>query len=334
MSTTRASEDWRLAPADLVARLLDAERQRWIAELHWDAQPAFELLERSRQAGQAPGLVASDGAGRVAGWAHYFLHNRRLQIGGLVAESGEVTRQLLDDVLRTPEAELAAEILCFAFPSSPALEGALSRRRFEVTKYLYLQRALSPAQSSMPTAPAASARTPVASQLRTWTEDDAVDTVRLLARSYAGSPAARAFAPQGTLAEWAQYVAQIIKTPGCGRFLPAASVAVQHPADDRLRGLVLTTTLQRDTAHIAQLVVDPAYRRQGFARALVDEASRRAGAAGCWRVTLLVAEDNASARDLYAALGFEPVASFLYATRQAPNRLRGQSRGARSSALV
>ena len=30
------------------------------------------------------------------------------------------------------------------------------------------------------------------------------------------------------------------------------------------------------------------------------------------------------ARDLYASLGFEPVASFLYATRQAPNRMRGQ----------
>jgi ribosomal protein S18 acetylase RimI-like enzyme len=150
-----------------------------------------------------------------------------------------------------------------------------------------------------------------------------VDTVRLFARSYAGSEAAKAFAPLGTLEEWAQYVAQIIKTPGCGRFLPAASVSVQHPADDGLRGLVLTTTLQRDTAHIAQLAVDPAYRRRGLARALVEEASRRAGAAGCWRITLLVADDNTAARDLYKSLGFEPVAHFLYATRQAPNRLRG-----------
>ncbi len=137
----------------------------------------------------------------------------------------------------------------------------------------------------------------------------------------------------GTLAEWAQYVAQIIKTPGCGRFLPAASVSVQHPADDRLRGLVLTTTLQRDTAHIAQLAVDPAYRRRGLARALVEDASRRASAAGCWRVTLLVADDNTAARDLYASLGFEPVAHFLHATRHAPNRLRGQ-RSTRGVALA
>ena len=93
---------------------------------------------------------------------------------------------------------------------------------------------------------------PIDSHLRTWTEDDGVDTVRLLARAYTGSSAARAFAPRGTLEEWAQYVAQIIKTPGCGRFLQPASVSVQHPADDRLRGLVLTTSLQRDTAHIVR----------------------------------------------------------------------------------
>jgi ribosomal protein S18 acetylase RimI-like enzyme len=316
----RTSEDWRLAPADIIGGLLEAERQRWIAALHWDARPAFDLLERSRQSGQAAGLLARDADGRPTGFAHYFLHNRRLQIGGLVAESGEVTRQLLDDVLRTPEAELAGDVLCFAFPASAALEGALSRRRFDVTKYLYLQRALAPATAAAPPPPPAA----IASHLRQWTEDDAVDTVRLFARAYAGLDAARAFAPRGTLEEWAQYVAQIIKTPACGRFLPEASVSVQHPADDRLRGLVLTTALQRDTAHIAQLAVDPSYRRRGLARALVEEASRRAGAAGCWRVTLLVAEDNVPARDLYAALGFEPVASFLYATRQAPNRLRGQ----------
>jgi ribosomal protein S18 acetylase RimI-like enzyme len=326
--SARASEDWRLASAEVVGGLLEAERQRWISTLHWDAQPAFDVLERSRQSGQAPGLVAYDADGRPTGFTHYFLHNRRLQIGGLVADSGEVTRQLLDDVLRTPEAELAGEVLCFAFPASTALEGALTRRRFDVTRYSYLQRALAPATVAAPSAAPA-----IASQLRTWTEDDAVDTVRLFARSYAGSEAAKAFAPRGTLEEWAQYVAQIIKTPGCGRFLPAASVSVQHPADDRLRGLVLTTTLQRDTAHIAQLAVDPTYRRRGLARALVEDASRRAGAAGCWRVTLLVADDNTAARDLYASLGFEPVAHFLHATRQAPNRLRGQ-RGARSLALA
>jgi len=80
--TARVSEDWRLASAEVVGGLLEAERQRWIAALHWDARPAFDVLERARQAGQAPGLVACDADGRPQGFTHYFLHNRRLQIGG------------------------------------------------------------------------------------------------------------------------------------------------------------------------------------------------------------------------------------------------------------
>jgi ribosomal protein S18 acetylase RimI-like enzyme len=314
-------EDWRQTPADTIAQLLAAERQRWIDALHWDSGPALALLEDARQQGQAAGLVASDDEGRIAGWTSYHLNHRRLQIATLVASSGEATRQLLDELLRTPEADLATDVVCFGFPGSAAFEGALGRRRFEVTRYLYLQRALSPETAALPST------SPLAPQLRAWTEDDGVGTVRLLARAYAGEAGARAFAPRGTLEEWATYVAQIIKTPGCGRFLPAASLSAQHPADDRLRGLVLTTALQRDTAHIAQLAVDPSYRRKGLAAALVDEASRRAAAAGCWRVTLLVAENNQPARHMYARLGFEPTATFVYATRSAPNRMRTQRAG-------
>ena len=109
---------------------------------------------------------------------------------------------------------------------------------------------------------------------------------------------------------------------------------MQHPADDRLRGMVLTTALQRDTAHVAQIAIDPAYRRRGLARALMQAALQRAAAAGYWRMTLLVAEDNAAARELYASLGFEPHGHFLYATRNAPNRLRGQRSSARPSVVA
>jgi ribosomal protein S18 acetylase RimI-like enzyme len=309
-------DDWRHAPSDLVARLFETERHRCIDALHWDMGPTFRSLETARANGHAAGLIAHDASGRVLGWTYYLLQNRRLQIGGLVADSGEVTRQLLDGALKAPEAEMAGEVLCFAFPVSASLEGALARRRFEVRKYLYLRKTLSPS------APAAQdAAQP--DRVRLWTEDDAVDTVRLMARAYAGVPSARSFAPKGTLEEWATYLAQLIKTPACGTFLPEASLVAQHPADDRLRGVVLTTALQRDTAHVAQMAIDPAYRRRGLARALMQSALERAAAAGYWRLTLLVAEENTAARELYASLGFEPHGHFLYATRSVPNRLRG-----------
>jgi ribosomal protein S18 acetylase RimI-like enzyme len=311
-------DDWRHAPNDMVARLFEIERHRWIDALHWDMAASFRSLEEARANGHAAGLIAQDPTGRVAGWTYFLLQNRRLQIGGLVAESGEVTRQLLDGVLKAPEADMASEVLCFAFPASTSLEGALARRRFDVRKYLYLRKTTSP------TASAALDLGARADQIRPWTENDGVDTVRLMARAYAGVAGARSFAPKGTLEEWAHYLAQLIKTPACGVFLPAASLSVQHPADDRLRGVVLTTALQRDTAHVAQLAIDPAYRRRGLARALMQTAVQHAAAAGYWRLTLLVAEENTAARELYASLGFEPHGHFLYATRNTPNRMRGQ----------
>ena len=49
-----------------------------------------------------------------------------------------------------------------------------------------------------------------------WREMDAVMSVRLMARAYAGIGSARVFAPRGTLEEWATYLAQLIKMPACG----------------------------------------------------------------------------------------------------------------------
>lgn len=311
-------DDWRHASADLVGRLFATERERCIDALHWDRAGSFQLLEGARANGRAPGLIAHDEDGRVLGWTFYQVHNRRLQIGGLVADSGEATRQLLDGALKAPEADMANEVLCFAFPTSGSLEGALVRRRFDVRRYQYLRKTIAPQPNG------AIADVPQTDQIRRWSEEDAVDTVRLMARAYAGVPAARSFAPTGKLEEWAHYLAQLIKTPSCGVFLPDVSLSIQHPADDRLRGVVLATALQRDTAHVAQIAIDPTYRRRGLARSLMLQAIERAAAAGYWRMTLLVAEDNAPARDLYAALGFEPHGHFLYATRTAPNRLRGQ----------
>ena len=62
-----------------------------------------------------------------------------------------------------------------------------------------------------------------------------------------------------------------------------------------------------DEAEIVTLAVSPAWRRRGIGRALVTAAAAHAGASGAARLFLEVAEDNAPALALYAALGFTPV---------------------------
>ncbi|AQR63281.1 ribosomal-protein-alanine acetyltransferase [Brevundimonas sp. LM2] len=70
-------------------------------------------------------------------------------------------------------------------------------------------------------------------------------------------------------------------------------------------GFVLVQ-LAADEAEILTLAVRPSARRRGTGSRLVAAVSDRAFDLGARRLFLEVAEDNAPARALYAALGFEP----------------------------
>lgn len=62
-----------------------------------------------------------------------------------------------------------------------------------------------------------------------------------------------------------------------------------------------------DESEVLTLAVDPAVRRSGLGRRLVDRAFREAAARGAGVMFLEVAEANAAARSLYAACGFVEV---------------------------
>ena len=65
---------------------------------------------------------------------------------------------------------------------------------------------------------------------------------------------------------------------------------------------------REDSFYVDALATDPAFRRRGAARALLDEAERQARERGLPAVALDTAMDNDGARALYAATGFDEVA--------------------------
>ncbi|WP_121820401.1 GNAT family N-acetyltransferase [Halostella salina] len=69
-------------------------------------------------------------------------------------------------------------------------------------------------------------------------------------------------------------------------------------------GYLLATT-GPDPAHLAELVVAPAYRREGRGRRLLAAALPRLRDAGATAVEIAVEPDNDAARTLYAEFGFE-----------------------------
>ena len=76
--------------------------------------------------------------------------------------------------------------------------------------------------------------------------------------------------------------------------------------DGRVAGAVLWE-VEDGALYISRVSVDPDYRRQGIARALVDEAEREARRRGLLRMTLGVRLELEENRQLFRSCGFEDV---------------------------
>lgn len=324
--------DWRDVDAAQIAPLYEAETRRWREGLGWELAASWAIVESGRRAGRVPGIVAHASDGQVAGWTFFILHENILQVGGVVASKASVTRALLERAMQSHEARLARGFSAFLYPASSSLPSALIRQRFAVGPHPYMVKPLvdhvdedrvgfTPGELE-------------AFRMRPLDEVDPADVVRLLARAYAGLPEAKCFAPDARLEQWAHYVGQLLATPAIGHYLPAASLAVERQGSRQLQAAVITTALSPETAHIAQIVVDPSCRRSGLARRLVAGACHHAHQLGHARMSLLVSGANEPAQRLYAALGFTETTRFIYASRTAIARQAVVPRPAASVAAL
>lgn len=311
MSATDAwrCEDWRGADAASLAPLYRSECRRWQETLGWDFAPSCAIIESARRAGTLPGLLVRGRNGRVAGWSFFVLHDGRLQVGGLVAESDASRRALLRAALASPDAATAGGVSCYLYPQSPALRRTLEQEQFVVESHHYMTGDLrSSAESPTASWPEGCAPGPFA-------DADAGDVVDLVARAYGDGREGRCFAPDLRREQWTHYVGGLMQTEACGRYLPEASFALRD-TEGRPAAAILMTRIGEGTAHLAQVVVDPRWRGRALARHLVLESGRALAGLGYRRMTLLVADGNQGARRVYRGLGFRDLQTFLYGTRQ------------------
>lgn len=298
--------DWCNETTEVITPLLAGECQTWDTQLGWHLADDWAVIEPARQARWIPGWVArSAQAGEVRGWAFAVDRVedglRERQVGALVADSVETRHALIDAVL-APPCPLAVTVFVRETETSSA--EAWRARGFAVQPYEYLQISVD--------ALGIDAAAPV--MCEPWADAMSPDVAALLQRAYAEQTGVRPFAPMGSLAEWREYVGGLTGRPGCGTFVPEASLLAREGAS--LAAVALTTQIGPETAHLAQLAVAPQLRRGGTARALV----RSVGAAvqstrGCRTLTLLVSAGNTPAMRLYRGLGFRPSGGFLAARR-------------------
>jgi ribosomal protein S18 acetylase RimI-like enzyme len=303
---TVTCHDWRTCAADEATLLLEREAEAWRRELDWDVRHSWRVIEPARAAGVLPGFVARDAHGRITGWTWFLVNHGCLQVAALVATDRRVVRTLVDAIMFSPEAQAIQSSVWSVRGTPPGLVEALGAYGLAVAPYAYQVATLTNVETPAPAG-------------RTWQPRDLDRAVTLCARAYSADRDVRPFAPNGTTAEWREYLEGLIGTDGCGTFQRSASFVIDGPAQTLAAGIICSL-IDRDVAHISQVIVDPDFRGQGFGRGLMRAAMREAAAIGARRMTLLVATDNRPARALYAQVGFRDHATFLVASSVQPRR--------------
>jgi ribosomal protein S18 acetylase RimI-like enzyme len=88
-------------------------------------------------------------------------------------------------------------------------------------------------------------------------------------------------------------------------------------ADGRLVAMTMVT-FPRVSAYVSNVVVDPGYRRRGFAKKMLEEARRTAKGAGRTYIALDVLANNTRARTLYDSLGYRPLRTKTHFVHESP----------------
>lgn len=299
--------DWRdCAPAE-IAPLLTAETRAWLEDLGWDVRTAWRVVEPARRSGHLPGFVMYDRNGRPEAWTAFLPYRGCLQVLAFVAPTAETAEVLLDEMLSSREARTAEATIFCVRSSSPSLAAALAARGFGTEHYRYLSKALTTDDARR-----AAGRV---EGVQHWA-GHAEAMTRLCARAYAASEGIRAFAPNGTLVEWQEYVNSLIDGVGCGRFAPDLSFIVPGERPGTLAAAVLVSDLGPSTIHVSQLVVDPAVHGLGLGTRLMRAVEGAAIARDARDITLLVAASNVRALSIYERQGFEDRARFVVALRR------------------
>jgi ribosomal protein S18 acetylase RimI-like enzyme len=129
--------------------------------------------------------------------------------------------------------------------------------------------------------------------IRVATAADAAVIADLIRRAFAAQPRPTS-PPSSALKETAASVATHLARGG-GAVLERGGIVV---------GAVLWE-VEDESLYISRVSVDPVYRRQGIARALVEEAEREARRRGLLRMTLGVRRELEENRQLFRSCGFE-----------------------------
>ena len=287
--------------------LLEEEARHWHDELHWDYRGALDLIRRFLEAHALCGCVAFEN-GSAAGYSFYVLEEQKGLIGGLYVSArfsqADVGRRLLEEMLFSMRAlpqlsRIEAQLMPFGGP----VETPLREQGFKLYTRQFMLLDLNKAPDWRP----ASAPT---MRLERWNDRFFEPCAKLIYLSYANHVDGEINDQYRSRAGALRFLKNIILLPGCGQFVPGASLAIRQPGSDELLAAVLTSEVSPGVAHTTQICVLPGYQGHGIGRLLMQASADALRSMKFRELTLTVTTQNRSAVQLYEHLKFATIRTF------------------------
>jgi ribosomal protein S18 acetylase RimI-like enzyme len=143
-----------------------------------------------------------------------------------------------------------------------------------------------------------------------WAERYMEEMAHLLAASYRGHIDSELNDQYRSVSGARQFLTNIIRFPGCGRFSPEASILALDANTGRLSGMCLASRVSEDAGHVTQVCVLPALRGSRIGYELIRQTTNKLVETETNIVSLTVTCANVDAVRLYRSLGFRVQGTF------------------------
>ena len=297
--------DLRHFSARQLRPLLETESRLWEQRLRWNYQSSTELLLQYLDSRILPGFVALD-RGRICGFTFCVYEGQKAVVGDAFATANDpaqvlqVTQSLLHQLLQLLQhspgiQRVESQLLLY---DAGSIDEPFRAAGFAMYPRLFMEYDLPPQT------PTRISDLPPSIELRGWSSDYYQAAAELIHESYMGHIDARINDQYCSLHGSLRFLHNIVRFPGCGVFDPEASWVLRDQRNGALIGMLLCSRVAADVAHITQLCVATAWRRQRLGIALLEHCIHHLTRSRFAAITLTVTEANHQAVKLYQDSGF------------------------------
>ena len=294
--------------------LLREEAARWQARHRWEYTRSVDLLLEYLDSRVLPGFVAVDFSGRgrrVLGYTFCVYEGEKAVVGDVYAfheaegHRSPVSARLLAHLLEMLEAtpgvrRIESQLLMFDVGS---LTDTFTHFGFRSFPRLFMLAELDhPALLAAPPIPAIDAAPAI--KVTRWQPEQYHEVAALIHRCYEGHGDSRINDQYQTVAGAQRFLHNIIRFPGCGQFDAEGSLLLRDVRSGAVEGVLLSSRVRGDVAHVTQLCVNPGLRGLGLGHMLLQHAAHDLRRRGFRSMSLTVTEANSKALALYESLGF------------------------------